>query len=284
MLGNRPIGFIARNAVRRENWQALARMPRVYPSFAQNAWRYFTGRGAYPYDCAVRTPLGIVRPRLWSSHDLLTVNEIFCRRDYEAPADVGVVVDIGSNVGISALYFLTRNRTARCHLFEPVPQNVGRLRENLAGFDGRWTLQEAAVWDRDTVVEFGVEPTGRYGGINVAAPELIQVPCLDVNGVLEHVLAREAHIDILKVDTEGAEVDTIAAIRPELLDRIATIYFETTDRPVLHPDRFATSFTCDTARLVNRSSPAVGLDHALERPVEREPVRVAGEPGGGRGT
>jgi FkbM family methyltransferase len=282
MLGNRSIGFVARNAVRRENWQALARMPRMYPSFGQNAWRYFTGRGEYPYDCAVRTPLGMVRPRLWTSHDLLTVNEVFCRLDYAAPPDVGVVVDVGSNVGISALYFLTRNRTARCYLYEPVPQNVVRLRENLAAFKGRWTLEEAAVWDRETVVEFGVEPTGRYGGIGVAAPETISVPCLEINDVLERVLAREERIDVLKVDTEGAEVDTIAALRPELLDRVSTIYFETTDRPVLHADRFETSYACDTGRLVNRSSPAVRGDHPLERGVEGEPARVAREPLGRR--
>jgi FkbM family methyltransferase len=253
VLGNRPIGFIARNAVQRENWLALARMPRVYPRFPQNAWRYFTGRGSYPYDCAVRTPVGTVRPRLWSSHDLLTVNEIFCRLDYAAPRDVGVVVDVGSNIGISALYFLSRNRTVRCHLFEPVPQNVERLRHNLAPFAGRWTLAESAVWDRDGTVEFGVEPTGRYGGIGVVAPGRVEVPCVSIDTALEQVLEREDRIDILKLDTEGAEIDTVAAIRPDLLDRIHTIYFETTERPALHGDRFDRSFACDTCKLVSRA-------------------------------
>jgi FkbM family methyltransferase len=223
-----------------------------------------------------------VRPRLATSHDLLTVNEVFCRLDYAAPADLGVVVDIGSNIGISALYFLTRNPDARCYLYEPVPANVARLRENLAPYKGRWTLEEVAVWDRDTVVEFGVEPTGRYGGIGVAAPDVIRVPCMDINGVLERVLAREPRIDVLKVDTEGAEADTIGAIRPDLLERIGTIYFETTDRPLLHADRFATTFACDTARLVNRASAPVRRDDALERGVEREPGTVGGEPVGRR--
>jgi FkbM family methyltransferase len=255
VLGNRSLGFIAENVVRRENWLALARMPRIYPRPAANAWRYFSARGDYPYDCAVRTPLGTVRPRLWTSHDLLTVNEIFCRRDYEAPEDVGVVVDIGSNIGISALYFLTRNRTARCHLYEPVPRNVERLRHNLAGFEDRWTLTEAAVWDRDGEVEFGVEPTGRYSGIGVTAPERISVECVAIGRVLERVLEQEGRIDVLKVDTEGAEVDTVAAIRPDLLDHVGTIYFETTERPVLHAERFEQSFACDTCRLVNRQPP-----------------------------
>jgi hypothetical protein len=105
---------------------------------------------------------------------------------------------------------------------------------------------------------------------------------MDINGVLERVLAREPRIDVLKVDTEGAEADTIGAIRPDLLERIDTIYFETTDRPVLHADRFDTTFACDTARLVNRGSAPVRRDDALERGVEREPGAVGGEPVGRR--
>jgi FkbM family methyltransferase len=253
LLGDRPVGFIARNVVQRENWLALARMPRVYPRFPENAWRYFTGRGAYPYDCAVRTPLGTLRPRLWSSHDMLTVNEVFCRLDYRAADDVEVVVDIGSNIGLSALYFLSRNRRVRCHLHEPVPQNIAGLRQNLDGFEDRWELTEAAVWNRDGTVEFGVEATGRYSGIGVAAPSRLSVPCLSIDRVLERVLEREERIDILKIDTEGVEIDTVAAIRPDLLDRIHTIYFETTERPALHRDRFEATYACDTGRLVNRA-------------------------------
>ncbi len=73
--------------------------------------------------------------------------------------------------------------------------------------------------------------------------------------MLETVLAREPRIDVLKVDTEGAEIETVAAIRPDLLDRIHTIYFETTERPALHADRFdggrsrATPAAWSTARL-----------------------------------
>ena len=253
VLGNRPLGFVARNAVQPENWRALARMARVYPRFPENAWRYFTARGRYPYDCAVRTPLGTLRPRLWTAHDMLTVNEVFCRLDYAAPPGTRVVVDVGSNIGISALYFLSRGPDVRCYLHEPVAQNVERLRHNLAPFADRWTLAETAVWDRDGSVEFGVEPTGRYSGIGVAAPARVEVPCVSIDSALETVLEREERIDVLKIDTEGVEIETVAAIRPDLLDRIHTIYFETTDRPALHGDRFERSFACDTCRLVNRA-------------------------------
>jgi FkbM family methyltransferase len=251
MLGNRSFGLVARNAVRKENYLAVARMWRVCADPREMAWRYLSGRGEYPYRCELRTPLGRVAPLVHGHDDLVTVVEVFCRLDYAAPPDVRVVFDLGSNIGISALYFLTRNPHCRCRLYEPVPRNVERLRENLAGFEDRFELTEAAVWDRAGTVTFGVEPTGRYGGIGIAAPETIDVRCLDIN----EVLADEPSVDVLKVDTEGAEIATVAAIRPDLLDRIGLIYLETMDRPVLHPERFEPSFACDTLRLAQRPVP-----------------------------
>jgi len=234
------------------NYLSLARMTRSCPDFLDVARRYFLGGGTYPYRCRVRTPLALVEPTLYSHHDVWTVIEIFCREDYRASPSTEVVVDIGSNIGISALYFLTRNRVSRCHLYEPDPRNVARLQANLAPFAARWRLHEAAVGPEERVVEFGREPTGRYGAVGAQTCDVIRVPCLEINHVLEEVLAHEPEIDILKIDTEGLEEPTVAAIRPELLARIATIYFESERPAPLHEDRFAFSFTNETVRLSRR--------------------------------
>src|SRR6266516_129528 len=120
-------------------------MARICPDFRDVARRYLLGGGTYPYRCRLRTPLGRAEPTLYSHHDVWTVVEIFCREDYRASPSTEVVVDIGSNIGISALYFLTRNQACRCHLYEPDPRNCARLKENLAPFADRWQLQEVAV-------------------------------------------------------------------------------------------------------------------------------------------
>src|SRR4030088_2506054 len=140
VVAQRPLPMIAREAVRGSNWRALARMPRRYPDLLESAQRYFGAGGAYPWDCRIRTPLGVVAPRLHGPHDMFTVNEVFCREDYRAGPHDRIVVDIGSNIGISALYFLTRSRDVRCHLFEPVPRNVGRPRFHLRAHGGSFTL------------------------------------------------------------------------------------------------------------------------------------------------
>jgi len=255
MLGGRPPRLIVESILEREHYVALARMIRLYPAFPVVAKRYFIGGGRYPSVCQVRTPTGTVAPVVYSHHDIFTVHEIFGREDYRAGPDLGIVVDVGSNIGISALYFLTRNRTSRCYLYEPVPRNIERLCANLAGYEERFSLQRVAVGAAAGTVDFTVEPTGRYGGIGVAGEERIRVPCLAVADVIGEVLALEEEIDLLKIDTEGAEMDTLRAIPAEQLARIRTICFETTVPYNPDPHSFTDSFACQTCRLDRRSAP-----------------------------
>ena len=264
VLGGRPLSFVLKELVAPRNYVALARMARVCERPLDVARRYLLGGGDYPFVCGVRTPLGVVRPTLYSHHDVWTLSEIFCREDYRAGSETAVVVDVGSNIGLSGLYFLTRNASCRCYLFEPDPRNVQRLRENLSGLDGRWSLEEAAVGPTGGVVSFGREPTGRYGAVGASTPDTIEVRCLSIDDVLEDVLAREGAIDVLKIDTEGLEADTVSAIRPELLERIDMVYFESQTPMRLHEDRFASSFANETVTL-RRQSPDGGPNTALIR-------------------
>lgn len=218
-------------------------MVRVYPEWRSGLHRYLTGKGTYPVEWTVRTPLGHVSPTLYSYHDFLTVNEIFCREDYRVAPDPRVVVDFGSNIGLSALYFLTRRPDSRCHLFEPDPRNIGRLKANLSQYGDRTSLHEVAICGDDGYVEFGIEDTGRYGGIGVDTGTRIQVPARDVNAVLREVVDREGEIDLLKVDIEGLEVTTVKAIDPALRGSIRNIVLESAGSELVLPG-FVSSRRC----------------------------------------
>jgi FkbM family methyltransferase len=251
VLGDRPLDFIVREAIRPSNWVALARMPRRYRHPIDGARRYFTAGGTYPHRMQVRTPLGIVAPTLHSQHDMITVNEIFCREDYRPGADPELIVDVGSNIGISALYFLTRSPTTRAWLYEPVPRNVERLRENLSDFGERWRLDQVAVADRDGEEVFSVEPTGRYGHLGGERPESISVRVRHIDDVLREVLEAEPRIDVLKLDTEGFEARTLAAASPELLRRVRVIFAEDVEGRVDGLDGFVRSRRASVLRLTN---------------------------------
>jgi FkbM family methyltransferase len=254
MLGGRSPSFVLRQVAEPENYRAVMRMTSTVVHPADFAGRYFMGRGEYPATCEVRTPAGVIAPTVFSHHDVITINEIFCRLDYRLPAAARTVVDIGSNIGLSALYFLTRSAEVRCHLYEPDPRNVSRLRGNLSSYGDRYVLTEAAVADRSGSVLFGREPTGRYGGIGSRHGDQIEVECLHVDEVLSRVLELEGRIDMLKIDTEGLENQTVNAIDRDLLAHVGVLCFETRTPINPAPEHFLLQHSTDTARLTNRSA------------------------------
>ena len=100
-------------------------------------------------------------------------------------------------------------------------------------------MHEYAVADSDGEFDFGIEGTGRYGGIGVQTGETIRVRGRDVNTVLEEILSEVDEVDIPKIDIEGLEPRVAGAIRPDVLDRIRTIYVEVGEgEPVLLSDAF----------------------------------------------
>lgn len=188
--------------------------------------RYLRNAGDYPAQFRIRTPIGIVTPTAFFPDDVLTINEIFFRGDYGDDRKARVVVDFGSNIGISALYFLSRNPDCSIYCFEPVAQNIARLKGNLAGFERRYVLREVAVATADGDVEFGCEPTGRYGGIGSHGLETIVVPGVDSNRALAEILKRHDRIDLLKIDIEQLEYEITARITDAIARRIGRIVIE----------------------------------------------------------
>ena len=228
-------------------------MPSVYgrAQLAPTLGRFLLARGSYPSRLSVRTPLGPFEVELRHRDDLLTVNEIFVREDYACPSSIRVAVDIGANVGIASLYFLTRNQDVRSYCVEPNPANVPRLRQVLSRFADRYELSEVAAAHQDGEARFFVEQTGRYGGFEQGwKEESITVPTRSFEALLHDVLLREDRIDVLKVDTEGSEQALVASIPPAQLERIDRIYYETDGPEPFHLARFRHSFACQTNALV----------------------------------
>lgn len=224
-VGGRSLSRVFDALVQPQHYRGLYNALAVYDHPAARIMQYIRRTGRYPDVISVRTPTGRVSINLHSPDDLVTVNEIFCRQDYQTDGALRCVVDIGSNIGISALYFLTRNKTSRCYLYEPVPANVDRLRENLQDFD-RFEISRCAIADFAGDAEFGTEPSGRYGSLQAGGNSTIRVEVKEINAELQRIIAREKRIDVLKIDIEGNEISTVLAIDPELMKHIGRIYME----------------------------------------------------------
>ena len=222
----RPIRSILLAPFRPEHYAAARNSLSVYDKPFKRLRDYISSSGHYPGTVRLHTPAGILPVRLYSAHDLRTVNEVFCRIDYPVRGNERVIVDFGSNIGVSALYFLSHAPDSRCYLFEPLPENVRRLRDNLAGLEDRFVLHPIAVGLHNGMADFGYEPTGRYGGIGIESPSQLRVPCRSATDLLDEVLSIHDEIDILKIDIESLEKEVLTSIREDQLRRIRTIYIE----------------------------------------------------------
>ncbi len=226
-MNKRPLRKIIRAFFNKPFYIALINIFKYFDHPIDIIRRYVFGQGDYPKKLAVKTPLGKQEVWLYSFHDMITMVECYGKIDYPAEKGISCVVDFGSNIGISAGYFLTRNKNINIYLFEPLPENIDRLKTNLQGFENRYELQEVAVGLENGRADFGFEATGRYGGLESNLSKTIQVQVRKVEEIISGILEKEGHIDILKIDVEGLETAIVKSLSSENLKNINNVYAET---------------------------------------------------------
>ncbi|MFC1575187.1 FkbM family methyltransferase [Gemmatimonadota bacterium] len=225
-IGGRSISRFFGALFQRRHYRAAWNMLRLLEHPLDGFRRYLFRLGDYPTRVALRTPSGPIGLTLHSPHDILTLNEVFCRVDYPTGGRDRVVVDWGSNIGISAAYFLTQESDSFVHCFEPLPMNLSRMEENLEPWAGRFQVHPVAVAPQGGSGEFGHEPTGRYGGLGLHLEGAMAVECVGASDALEGILRAHEAIDILKIDIESLELDVLESIPEDVLRRIRKIYVE----------------------------------------------------------
>jgi FkbM family methyltransferase len=125
------------------------------------------------------------------------------------------------------LFFLTRNKFARGFIVEPLPQNIVRAKELLSCFSDRIEFIDSAVSVEDGILEIGVEPTGRYSGIDCLETGIRQTfVAIGINSLLSRVSGSLGCIDIVKIDCEGAERHFMPKITFENLALISRFRIE----------------------------------------------------------
>jgi FkbM family methyltransferase len=168
------------------------------------------------------------------AHDLNVAHEVFVQNVYrhEAIADgrgVRRIVDVGSNVGYTLVYFAFRYPKAALVAFEPHPVHVELLRRNVALNDlsSRVQIHAAAAGDRNGEARLSDEGA-RSALVSGEAREGIPVPLIDF---FDTVGGDE--IDLLKIDAKGGEFPILMDERfANLRTRVLVVQWHATlDRP-----------------------------------------------------
>lgn len=139
----------------------------------------------------------------WFLH---SIDEIFISKVYEADTKKlnPFIIDCGSNIGLSIIFFKRKFLNAEIVAFEPDPQLYEMSVSNIknSGLGENITVINKAVWIKNTIMPFNAEGTlgGTLIDVRQDASNSINVCCIDILSLLTR------KIDFLKIDVEGSEL------------------------------------------------------------------------------
>lgn len=160
--------------------------------------------------------------------------EIFVEKCYTpswfySPQPAQVVLDVGANIGIFSLFLHIAAPGIRVLAFEPHPATYQRLVDNLTTNNAldSITPHQIAVSSGPGEVRFAApssDAAGQSGHYSALESNTgFAVPCI---GLSDAVTMAGGLIDLLKVDTEGAEAEIITTAPEAIWTKIARVVVE----------------------------------------------------------
>ena len=227
-IGKRNFSTFIKRIIKFENYIALFRFFKVHKSPFKSILNEIFSLGDYPKILHFNSPLGSKKVNLYSCDDFSTFNLIFCRQDYLFTSQQKIILDIGSNIGLSAIFWLTRSEDTVVHCYEPSTENYKKLKKNLKDFNGRFSIYQKAVSSESFSSYLNLEKTGVYNSINnlnkdknYFQKEKCEV--VSINSCLDNIIKQYGKIDVIKIDNEGEELKTVASINSKFWDYINCI-------------------------------------------------------------
>lgn len=156
---------------------------------------------------------------------LHSYTDIFKNEVYKffAPNPKPLIIDCGSNIGLSILYFKYHYPDATIIGFEPDPANFELLARNISENKCKDVkIMPTAVWTTNGITSF-IANSSEASRLTFLEK---QVKAISVNTVrLSEFLQSYNSIDFLKIDIEGAEYDVLMDCA-SLLERVSNIFLE----------------------------------------------------------
>lgn len=142
--------------------------------------------------------------------DLAVLEEIFINQEYyfAYSHNPKVIVDLGANIGDSAIYYSIMYPNARIFALEPHPGVFKRLTENTRNHN-QITPKQVAISDRDGEIELhvGGSHLGSSAKERGMHKKRIMVPSMSLSSFCKSEGINT--IDILKFDIEGSEEELL---------------------------------------------------------------------------
>lgn len=150
--------------------------------------------------------------RISTLYEFEALREVFILEEYAISAkNPKVIFDLGSNIGLSVIYFALKYPTARIFAFEPVPHTARLLRENVSKFP-TVEVHETAVSDNNGKQELFMSRKSSLASslVQRSNTESINITTRTLDFLMDSIHVDT--IDILKFDIEGAEYRVFKAL------------------------------------------------------------------------
>jgi FkbM family methyltransferase len=168
---------------------------------------YGTGRWNRPIRLDLARREGTVRFEVPDFAAFKVLGECLLYGNYaaEVEAPPRCILDLGANIGASALYFRERFPDARIVCVEASPRIAEILRRNVAGLDDIEVRHAALARDAGTITFY--ESADSWAGST--AEQNGDGRAVQVAAVTLEQLLRDTNADLVKIDVEGAEFEVL---------------------------------------------------------------------------
>ena len=163
----------------------------------------------------------VVRGR---TSDLWVLNTVLICEEYRglSKVDALTIVDAGANIGCASVWFKRQYPCASIIALEPDPENYSMAVQNTCGLTNVHVL-EAGLWGRKTRLRVTNPDAWKYSFRVEESPDG-PIQAESVISILDRT--GWSHIDILKMDIEGAESSVLGADIDLWINRVNVLIIE----------------------------------------------------------
>ena len=165
--------------------------------------------------------------------DIDLVKMIYAARCmYHLPHAVNpdIIFDCGANIGMTASYFAMSYPKATIYCFEPLPDNLELLKENVAQFGNRIKVMPFGLSEQAGSFIYNMSANSQsFGGgtfceIGGDHERAFELPVRTVGDVMNELGID--HVDLFKIDTEGSEYPILKGMPSEIYQKAQALVGE----------------------------------------------------------
>lgn len=132
-----------------------------------------------------------------------------------------VIFDLGANIGTVSVYFKNKFPNSKIISVEPDSSNYSILDKNLKNYSNCFSLK-TGIWSEKCKLEI-INPTGSKYGFQLQKSDNGTIEATSIPQLMKEFNIE--HIDILKIDIEGSELDLLQQ-NYEWLSKVKMIFIE----------------------------------------------------------